>query len=69
MVYLNSSERKIVYVKASINTLSNLEEPDESFLNKPSTTTDLLGRRSKKHNAPLIFIDKNGITKKVIILK
>ena len=69
LVYLNNSEHKIVYVKASINTLSNIEEFNESFLNKPSTTSDLLGRRSKKHNTPLIFIDKNGIAKKVIIRK
>ena len=69
LVYLNSSEHKIVYVKSSIKTLSNLEELDNSALNKTIKTIDFLGRSNNKPNAPLIFIDENGRVKKTIILE
>ena len=69
LVYLNSSEHKIVYVKSSIKAPSSLEELDRPALNKIAKTIDFLGRNSNKHNTPLISVDENGRTKKIVILK
>ena len=69
LVYLNSTEHKIVYLKASFQSPSNSNEYFHQKNPRQIDLTDILGRKTEINKGVQIFIDEKGGVKKRIILK
>jgi hypothetical protein len=69
LVYLNSTEHKIVYLKAAFQSLSSSDENFSQNTLRQIDQTDILGRKTDKQMGFQIIIDEKGGVKKRIILK
>ena len=69
LVYLNSTEHKIVYLKAAFQSLSSSNENFSQNILTQISQTDILGRKTDKKNGFQIIVDEKGGVKKRIILK
>ena len=69
LVYLNSTEHKIVYLKASFKSLSSSNEHFYQNTLRKTRQIDVLGRKTEINSGFQIVVDEKGSVKKRIILK
>jgi hypothetical protein len=69
LVYLNSTEHKIVYLKASFQSLSSSNEHFYQNTLRKIRQIDVLGRKTEINSGFQIVVDERGSVKKRIILK
>ena len=69
LVYLNSTDHKIVYLKASFQSPSSSNEYFHQKTPRQMGLTDILGRKTEINKEVQFFIDEKGGVKKRIILK
>ena len=71
LVYLNSSQHKIVYVNAAFDELSNIIEINNMRFNQNNIVKiDLLGREIiSGNNKPFFYIHDDGTVEKKIIIE
>ena len=69
LVYLNSTEHKIVYLKASFKLLSSSNEHFYQNTLRKIRQIDVLGRKTEINSGFQIVVDEKGSVKKRIILK
>ena len=69
LVYLNSTEHKIVYLKASFKSLSSSNEHFYQNTLRKTRKIDVLGRKTEINSGFQIVVDEKGSVKKRIILK
>ena len=69
LVYLNSTEHKIVYLKASFKSLSSSNEHFYQNTLRKTRQIDVLGRKTEINGGFQIVVDEKGSVKKRIILK
>ena len=71
LVYLNSSQHKIVYVNAAFDELSNIIEINNMRFNQNNVVKiDLLGREIiNGNNKPFLYIHDDGTVEKKIIIE
>jgi hypothetical protein len=69
LVYLNSTEHKIVYLKASFQSLSSSNEHFYQNTLRKIRQIDILGRKTEINKGVQIVVDEKGGVKKRIILK
>ena len=69
LVYLNSTEHKIVYLKASFKSISSSNEHFYQNTLRKTKKIDVLGRKTEINSGFQIVVDEKGSVKKRIILK
>jgi hypothetical protein len=69
LVYLNSTEHKIVYLKASFKSISSSNEHFYQNTLRKTRKIDVLGRKTEINSGFQIVVDEKGSVKKRIILK
>jgi hypothetical protein len=69
LVYLNSTEHKIVYLKATFQSPSNGNEHFHQNTLRKISQIDILGRKTEINKGVQIVVDEKGGVKKRIILK
>jgi hypothetical protein len=69
LVYLNSTEHKIVYLKATFQSPSNSNEHFHQNTLRKISQIDILGRKTEINKGVQIVVDEKGGVKKRIILK